>query len=262
MNALTKESAKARSGPKSAPASREVGELHVLDHRTELEQLQDQLMLAVQDVGSIYRRERQQAHKLDALMKELRDTYLRMVQTLAFVVEAKDEYTRYHLERCKEYATALAEEIDPSLATTEVQYGFLLHDVGKIGVPESILSKPSPLSEEEWRLMRTHPVHGVSIVQAMRFLDERAIAVIRHHHERFDGNGYPDGLSGEDIPLAARLFSVVDAFDAMTTDRPYRRALPSDVALARIAKAAGTQFDPHVVGVFLDLVKRRRESTS
>lgn len=227
-----------------------------LDYKAELERTQQQLLVFAREMRNIYMRTRRQSQEQKQLMEELNETYLSTVQTLAFVVEAKDEYTAYHLERCKEYATALAEKIDPSLATPEVQYGYLLHDVGKIGVPEAILSKPGPLTAEEMRVMQTHPLIGVQIVSHMRSLDERALQVIRNHHERFDGKGYPDALEAEDIPLAARVFTVVDSFDAMTTDRPYRRALSFDQALERLRSGAGSQFDPMVVDAFIALMEQ------
>lgn len=227
-----------------------------VEYLAELGRTQRQLLIFAREMKEIYRRERMQAQRMEQLMDELRVTFLSTVQTLAFVVEAKDKYTRFHLERCKEYAIALTHEIDPSLATSELEYGFLLHDVGKIVVPEQILTKPGPLSHEETLVMRTHPLVGVQIVAPLRFLSEGAVHVIRHHHERFDGTGYPDGLKGEDIPLPARIFSVVDAYDAMTTDRPYRRALEIEEALRRLCEASRTQFDPEVVEVFEGLVDR------
>ena len=247
----------ASSRPETPMPSLAEGEVpEMASYPDELERIQSQLFVVARDLSSLYMRERKQAQHLDQLVGELKTTYLRVVQTLAFVVEAKDEYTRYHLERCREYGTALAEIVDPALATPEVQYGFLLHDVGKIGVPESILSKPGPLNTEEMRLMRLHPLNGVHIVQQMNFLTDDAIDVIRHHHERFDGEGYPDRLKGDAIPLVARVFSVVDAFDAMTTDRPYRKALTIPEALRRLQAGAATQFDPDVVGSFMELVER------
>jgi HD-GYP domain-containing protein (c-di-GMP phosphodiesterase class II) len=224
------------------------------EYRRELERTKSQLLLFARDVGEIYQRERRQSQQLAKMMDELQNTYLSTVQTLAFVVEAKDEYTRYHLERCKDYGMALTEAVDRTIVTKELQYGFLLHDVGKIGVPEGILSKPGPLTSEEMRVMRTHPLIGVQVVSPMRFLDDQALAVIRHHHERFDGNGYPDGLEKEKIPLAARIFSVVDAFDAMTTDRPYRPSLSFPEAIRRLKAGAGTQFDPDIVTSFTNLM--------
>lgn len=221
---------------------------------TEIESMKSQLLVFARSISDAYQRQRSQSNQLEQLTAELRNTYLDVVRTLAFVVEAKDEYTRHHLERSRQYGIALAEIIEPSMVTPEIEYGFLLHDVGKIGISETILSKPSPLSTDEMRVMMTHPLIGVQIVAPMRFLDTDAMAVIRHHHERFDGSGYPDRLSGEEIPKSARVFSVVDAFDAMTTDRPYRGALSIDEALDRLHKGAGTQFDPEIVGAFKDLM--------
>jgi HD-GYP domain-containing protein (c-di-GMP phosphodiesterase class II) len=133
-----------------------------------------------------------------------------------------------------------------------LRYGFLLHDVGKVGVPEAILNKPGPLDEEEWLVMRTHPEMGVQMVSGIKSLGP-AVEVIRSHHERWDGLGYPSGLVGEQIPLSARIFSVCDAFDAMTSDRPYRRALPFEHAVEQIMAGTGTQFDPAMAEAFVSI---------
>jgi ribonuclease P protein subunit RPR2 len=221
------------------------------DSRAELERTRSQLLVFARDMSTIYQRKREQEHRLSALMDELRTDYLSIVETLALVVEAKDQYTANHLERCKRYGIALANEIEPSMVSPQLQYGFLLHDVGKIGIPEAILAKPGPLSSDEMAIMKTHPLIGVQIVGPMkRVLDEVTLQVIRHHHERFDGQGYPDGCKGEDIPLSARIFSVVDAYDAMTTDRSYRKALEAAEAIVRLRAGAGSQFDPDVVEAF------------
>jgi HD-GYP domain-containing protein (c-di-GMP phosphodiesterase class II) len=221
------------------------------DFRAELERTRSQLLVFARDMSAVYQRKREHEQKLSAIMEELRTDYLSIVETLALVVEAKDHYTADHLERCKKYGIALANQIDPSMVSAQLQYGFLLHDVGKIGIPEGILAKPGPLTADETAIMRTHPLIGVQIVGPMRrVLDEVTIEVIRHHHERFDGNGYPDGRKGDDIPLSARIFSVVDAYDAMTTDRSYRKALAAGEAIERLKLAAGTQFDPDVVKEF------------
>lgn len=225
------------------------------EYETELERTKSQLLVFAKEMSRVYQQEREKARRLGQLNDELRGDYLSIVQTLASVVEAKDQYTRSHLDRCRDYGSALAGVVDPGLLTEEVQYGFLLHDVGKIGVPEAILLKQGPLSEEEAAVMQQHPLIGVQIVEPMRrILDFRTIQVIRHHHERFDGTGYPDGLAGEAIPLSARIFAVVDAFDAMTTDRPYRKALSVEQALDRLKEAAGSQFDPDVVQCFVRLM--------
>lgn len=228
------------------------------DQQGELERTKSQLLVFAREISAVYQRERKQSAHLASLMDELRTDYLNIVQTLALVVEAKDEYTRYHLERCRDYGVALTESIAPELNSPELHYGFLLHDIGKIGVPEAILSKTGPLSNEEMRLMRTHPLIGVQIIAPMkRILSDRTIEVVRHHHERFDGSGYPDKLRGEEIPMSARIFAVVDAFDAMTTDRPYRRALPVEEAIRRLDAGSGYQFDPEVVGAFTKLMAER-----
>ena len=179
------------------------------------------------------------------------------MKSLARVVEAKDRTTRGHLDRTQAYGIALARRIDPALvATPTLGYGFFLHDIGKVGVPESILCKEGPLTTEEWDVMRSHPLVGADIVSPMGFLAE-TVTLIRHHHERFDGSGYPDGLRGEAIPLAARIFAVADAFDAMTSDRPYRDSLGIERAVTEIRRASDTQFDPEIVRTFVEMVEDR-----
>lgn len=230
---------------------------NLTDPRIELERARSQLLVFARDMSTVYQRKREHETRLTALMEELRTDYLSIVETLALVVEAKDQYTAGHLERCKRYGIALANQIDPSMVSPQLQYGFLLHDVGKIGIPEAILGKPGPLTPDEMAIMRTHPLIGVQIVAPMhRVLDRSTVQVIRHHHERFDGQGYPDGLAGEAIPLSARIFSVVDAFDAMTTNRSYRSALGAGEAMERLRLAAGEQFDPEVVTEFEILLDR------
>lgn len=222
----------------------------------ELERAKAQLIVVGRNMGSLMHQSRRQAAELDQLMNELHLSYLSIVETLARTVEAHDQYTRRHLERCRDYGTILARAMDPSMITPDLEYGFLLHDVGKMGVPDSILAKPGPLSPEEMRVMQTHPINGVHMVSALRerFLGDNAIDVIRHHHERFDGNGYPDGLKGEKIPLAARVFAAVDSFDAMTSDRPYRKALSLEEAVYRLKRGSGSQFDPGVIESFTGLL--------
>lgn len=219
--------------------------------------LREQLLKFAHDLNEIYRRERTRTEELEAALRELEESYLATVRTLAFVVEAKDTHTRSHLDRAHDYAVALTARIAPRLAEDRgLRYGFFLHDIGKIGIPERILEKPGPLTKEEWEIMRTHPLLGAQIVSPIKFL-RPALAVVEAHHERWDGRGYPRGLRGEAIPLAARIFSVVDAFDAMTSDRPYRRARSFSQALEEIARAAGSQFDPEVVRTFIAMCEDR-----
>jgi ribonuclease P protein subunit RPR2 len=219
----------------------------------ELPGVHQQLIVFARELGDLYRLERARSAELERVLSSLQDTYIATMKSLAQVIEAKDETTRGHLDRTQAIGLALARRIDPTIATTELGYGFFLHDIGKVGVPEHVLCKPGPLSPEEWTIMKTHPVVGAQIVEPITFLGE-AVDLVRHHHERFDGSGYPDGLRGEGIPLPARVFAVADSFDAMTSDRPYRRAMSVERALDELVEGAGTQFDPAVVREFIDLL--------
>ncbi len=190
-------------------------------------------------------RETFKAERLSAA--ELRASYVATVRALTNAVEARDAYTGKHAERVAAYGLELARRIDPALAQNpQVEFGFLLHDIGKVAIPDGILHKPNSLVEEERSLMRRHPEIGFAIVAGIDFLGEAA-QIVRSHHERWDGSGYPDGLAGEQIPLAARIFSVADALDAITTDRPYRVGATLAYARKEIERKAGTQFDPRVV---------------
>jgi HD-GYP domain-containing protein (c-di-GMP phosphodiesterase class II) len=138
----------------------------------------------------------------------------------------------------------------PAVALRDIEHGVLLHDIGKIGIPDAILLKPGPLTPAEWKVMRRHPEIGRQLIEKIPFL-RAAVPVVYHHHERWDGTGYPLGLRGAGIPLGARIFAVADAFDAMTFDRPYSRAISFEAARAEIRRCAGTHFDPAVVTTFL-----------
>jgi putative two-component system response regulator len=176
-----------------------------------------------------------------------------VIFALAEAVEAKDPYTEGHLSRLANHAEALAREL--GLGTQiqkDVREGAILHDVGKIGVPEAILRKPAPLSSEEWRVMRNHPIVGHRILSPLR-LGSRTRPAVRGHHEHFDGGGYPDGLAGQAIPIEARIVAVVDSFDAMTSDRPYKRAMSWKAAIEELRAESGRQFDPEVVQCFIEL---------
>lgn len=222
----------------------------------EMPAVQEQLIVFARELGELYRMERSRSAELESVLQSLQETYLATMKSLATVIEAKDLTTRGHLDRTVSYGLALARRIDPELAESPtLGYGFFLHDIGKVGIPEHILCKTGPLSVAEWNVMRTHPVIGAQIVAPMAFLTT-TVELIRHHHERFDGSGYPDGLRGGDIPLSARIFAVADAFDAMTSDRPYRGSIGIERALGEIRRGTGTQFDPEVVRVFVDMVER------
>ena len=181
------------------------------------------------------------------LLDEARMRDRAVIESLATAVEAKDTVTSRHLRAVSTLAVRLATLVEPSLVDSEdFRYGCLLHDVGKIGVPERILAKPGPLTAAEWVVMRTHPRVGVDVIRPLH-LSPVVEHIVLHHHERWDGAGYPAGLADEDIPLEARIFAVCDALEAMTAQRPYRGPLPAEVAYRRVRDAAGRQFDPAIV---------------
>jgi diguanylate cyclase (GGDEF)-like protein len=181
----------------------------------------------------------------------LQRTYRQTVTALAGALESKDFGTATHSQRVQRYAVELAHAIEPNLLLDpSVEYGFLLHDVGKIGIPDQVLQKPGPLDDSELRLMRTHPLLGEQLLRDVELLHGDGLKVVRGHHERWDGLGYPDGLAGREIPLAARVFTVADVLDAITSDRPYRAARSWDDAAAEILAGRGRQFDPDVVDAF------------
>ncbi len=218
-------------------------------------QVLGQLLVFAAELKELYRNLKRRTKELEDALFRLEQAYRSTVETMAFVVEFRDWGTRQHVERAARYAMAVARKLAPELAQDPaLYYGFLLHDVGKVGVPDSLLGKTGPLDEMERAVMRTHTIIGAMIISGIPGL-ERIAPIIRHHHERWDGHGYPDGLKGEEIPLGARIFSVADAFDAMTTDRPYRKALDVQEALDELRRGAGTHFDPTVVETFISLVE-------
>jgi HD-GYP domain-containing protein (c-di-GMP phosphodiesterase class II) len=202
-----------------------------------------QLQRYAADLRETFKQERARA-------QELRRSYMATVRALSNAVEARDAYTGKHAERVAAYGLEIARKFPEELILTpELEFGFLLHDVGKVAIPDAILYKPGALDEHERTLMSRHPVIGSEIVQGIEFLAEAA-DVVRSHHERWDGTGYPDHLAGTDIPLAARVFAVADVLDALTTDRPYRPACSLRYARAMITADSGTHFDPRVVDAF------------
>src|ERR671935_1264296 len=200
------------------------GGLHATPFRaSRKQQPREQLLLYARDLRHLLELERGQR-------RLLQNAYRETVTALATALESKDTGTGAHSQRVHRYAAELARVVAPEIAEDEsVEYGFMLHDVGKIGIPDHILQKPGPLSDSEWRLMQAHTVLGEQLLRGVTFLQGEGLAVVRSHHERWDGDGYPDGLRGNEIPMAARIFAVADALDAMTSDRPYRSALPWDV---------------------------------
>jgi HD-GYP domain-containing protein (c-di-GMP phosphodiesterase class II) len=223
---------------------------------------QDQLDAYALDVRKVFAAEKQQASALVDALGELERTYLATVRGLAAAVEAKDEYTAGHLHRVSRYGMAMLDLMcPPDREDPKYEYGFLLHDVGKLGIPDAILGKKGPLSEMEWSLMRQHPDIGVHILKDIPFL-AGAREIVCCHHERWDGTGYPSGLQKEEIPFGARLFAVADAFDAMTTDRPYRQSMSIDLAIAELHNESGTQFWPEAVDALLSVPRKMLEETA
>ena len=204
----------------------------------------------------LYGREREQRRVAEDAYAQLADSYGTTVRALAAALELRDDATGSHAERVARLALDVARLVDPGLASDpELEYGFLLHDLGKIGVPDAILLKPGPLTARELETMRDHPILGERIVARVPFLCGVARQVVAAHHERWDGTGYPRRLQGLQIPIAARVFSIADAFDAMTHERPYRAAMKLDAALAEIRRGSGTQFEPQIVDAFLSLAE-------
>ncbi|MBI4720174.1 MAG: response regulator, partial [Chitinivibrionia bacterium] len=189
------------------------------------------------------------------LFKQLQATYLSTVKTLVSIIEAKDAYTRGHTERVADYATAIAEHMQLTKEEKKlITFGAVLHDIGKLGVYENVLNKKGSLNDEEWSILKSHPEVGAGIIKNMEFLSG-TVALVRHHHERYDGKGYPDHLKGDEIPLGARIITVADSFDAMTTDRPYRDALTLEQAIATLKEKSGSQFDPSIVKSFITVLE-------
>jgi HD-GYP domain-containing protein (c-di-GMP phosphodiesterase class II) len=183
----------------------------------------------------------------------LQRAYLSSIRALLTALEARDEYTRGHSEQVRSWAIRIAQRLGLPLSQVDViGQAARLHDIGKVGIRGAILFKPSPLTAKEWQAMRGHPELGVSILTPIRLL-QATLPIIRGHHERWDGKGYPDGLRGEDIPLGARIVAVADAYDALKSNRPYRRGFLSEEARHILSEGAGTQWDEQIVTALLDL---------
>lgn len=192
------------------------------------------------------------------LYTRMRKIYLDTIRTLAATIDAKDPYTHGHSERVSQLAVQLAKKLD--FAETEIEYleyAAILHDIGKIGIEDRILGKKNKLTDQEYDKIKEHPVIGAGIIGSIEFLQKCSKTVL-HHHERYDGGGYPHGLKGEEIPRTSRLLAVVDAYDAMNSDRPYRKKLAENDILEEIEKESGKQFDPDIARAFISLIKEKK----
>ncbi len=193
------------------------------------------------------------------LFDKLQQSYFHTITALIRAMEAKEPYTRGHSDRVKKYAIAIAREVNLSKENIELIKRFgALHDIGKIGIPLRILNKPAKLTREEWKIIRSHPRIGVTIIETIDFM-KPAKSIILSHHERYDGKGYPMKLRDKKIPLLAKVFSIADAYDAMLSDRPYRKAFTKEYALTELARSAGTQFDPRFVRAAIRAFKKLKE---
>ena len=190
------------------------------------------------------------------LFNNLEKAYLDTLSALTNAIDAKDSYTRGHSDRVTDLSVRLAKEAKLENSELEkIRLAGMLHDIGKIGIPESILNKPGRLDDQEFEVIKSHPVLGVSILGSVEFL-QNVVPIIKYHHERYDGKGYPDKLKGNDIPYLARIVSIADTYDAMTTNRPYRKALTTEESLREIERCKGTQFDPELADLFIQMIQR------
>jgi putative nucleotidyltransferase with HDIG domain len=224
-------------------------------------------LLVLPPIYLMYRSYRLYLEKLETEKKHVEQVsslHLRTIEALALAIEAKDENTGEHLQRVRVYCTELAKDLELSEDETEaLRAAAVLHDIGKLAVPEHIISKPGRLTPEEFEKMKIHPIVGAEILERVHF-PYPVVPIVRAHHEKWDGSGYPDGLAGEAIPIGARILTAVDCFDALASDRQYRKALPLDQAMAKVVEDAGKSFDPRVVKIlqhrYIELEKLAKES--
>ncbi len=213
------------------------------------------LTLRVRHLLDLIRLQRDLHAEVERKTKEVEGLSLHVVHTLADAIDAKDAYTKGHSGRVADYSKEIARRAGYSEEHQEEIYMMgLLHDVGKIGVPDAVINKPGKLTDEEYAKIKTHPERGAKILQNIEEMPKLATGA-RWHHERYDGRGYPDGLKGEEIPEEARIIAVADAYDAMTSNRSYRGLIPQDVVKSEIEKGSGTQFDPKFAAIMLEIIK-------
>ena len=193
--------------------------------------------------------------ELITAQEELKEAHLAIMKALIVSEEARDPYISGHSRRVTKYAMAIADKMDMDEDEKKhLEYAGYLHDIGKIGISDAILHKPGKLDKDEWEVIKRHPVVGVDILEPLNFLPKEK-KMIRHHHERYDGGGYPDGLKGGDIPFGSRILCVADSFDAMNSNRPYRPPMSREKIVSELETSRGTQFDPKIVDVFLALIE-------
>jgi len=228
-----------------------------VSHRRLMQGIEEQNVSLQKQNILLAKRIEESTKNLSRLYDNLRETYMRTIKALAHAIDTRDHYTGSHSANVARYATAIAKEM--RLPTKEIEIireACELHDLGKVGIQDYILSKPTKLTSEEWEQMKSHPLKGAQILEPLTFLGE-VIDIVREHHERYDGKGYPFGHKGEQIPLGARIICLADSYDAMTSARSYRKKpLTKDEAVAEVVKNSGKQFDPKVVDAFLRIVDK------
>jgi HD-GYP domain-containing protein (c-di-GMP phosphodiesterase class II) len=221
----------------------------------------EQALRYAEELRQLHVDERRQRRRAEQALHQLEASYAATVRALAATLELRDDVSGGHADRVASLGLRFSQRVAPRLAEEPtLEYGFLLHDLGKVGVPDAVLLKPGRLDDEELAQMRRHTVLGEEIVSHVPYLGDLARQVVGSHHERWDGTGYPRGLKEQEIPLPARIFALVDAFDAMTHDRPYRRALPLEEARRELESGAGGQFDPNLSPAFVGLVDELRSA--
>jgi putative nucleotidyltransferase with HDIG domain len=224
------------------------------------------IIMAGKRIGAFDRDDIENAEKLTAQMsialenaklyEDVKDLFLSTVRALAHAVDAKSPWTRGHSERVTEYAVALGKEVDlPEKELERLELAGLLHDIGKIGTYDVVLDKPEKLTDEEFELVKKHPAKGEEILLHIKQMRD-ILPAIRHHHEKVDGTGYPDGLKGDEIPLHAKILCIADSYDSMTADRPYRPAPGKEYAISELNKYAGSQFDSTLAKAFLGILEK------
>ena len=195
-------------------------------------------------------------NELQNTFNRLENSFRESIETLRLIVDAKDQYTRGHSDRVSDYSVLIGKELGLEQEKLEIlRIGGLFHDIGKVGIPDSILLKPGKLTDEEYTEIKKHPSTGARILSSAKIFED-FIPIVKHHHERYDGFGYPDKLKGEEIPYLARITAVADTFDAMTSKRPYRNSLPLDIVKEEFRKYSGIQFDPTIAKVFLEILEK------
>ncbi|MDD5435480.1 MAG: response regulator [Nitrospira sp.] len=229
----------------------------ILENRLYQEQLEEIVKDQTAEIRGLLSLEQHKTSKLNKALVEIQVTYNATLETLSTALDYRDNETEGHSQRVVKYSIEIANVLKLKADQKEVlARGAILHDIGKIGIPDSILLKPSKLTEKEWMTMRKHTDYGYRMLKDIPFLKE-ATTIVLHHQEKYDGTGYPQGLKGKDITVGARIFAIADTYDAMTTDRPYRKALSDSYARNEIKRCAGSQFDPEVVDAFLTIPEEK-----